>query len=128
MDAFQQAVAFVKTALYENGAAKDVALALKSGERMDSLAEQAYKIVEIVDERTDGAVPDEQIALLAAEILEDVADIGEAAGIDYTPQEIAGAMRLMIVRFLQEQGLDTRELEAAMDQVDPAEFDKMGEE
>ena len=128
MDAFQQAITFVKTALYENGAAKDVAKALKAGDRMESLSEQAYKIVEIVDERTDGAVPDEQIALLAAEILEDVADIGEAAGIDYTPQEIAGAMRLMIVRFLQEQGMDTRELEAAMDKVDPKMFDQAGEE
>lgn len=125
MNGFEQAVAFVKSALYENGAAKGVAAALKTGDRVDALAEQAYKIIEIADERTDGAVEDEQIALLAAEVLEDVADIGEAAGLDYKPQEIALAMRQMLIRFMQENGVQTADLEAAMDKVDPKVFDEV---
>ena len=125
MNGFKQAVAFVKSALYENGAAKSVAEALKAGDRVDALAEQAYKIIEIADERTDGAVEDEQIALLAAEVLEDVADIGEAAGLDYKPQEIALAMRQMLIRFMQENGVQTADLETAMDKVDPKVFDEV---
>ena len=126
---FNTAVEFALSALYENGAAKDIVKSLKSAQdRVDGLADNAYRITEIVDERTDGQVPDEEIAFLGAEILEEVVDIGEAAGLKYTPQEIAAAFKQMILRFLQEQGADTRELEAAMDQVDPKEFDRIAEE
>ena len=126
---FNTAVEFALSALYENGAAKDIVKSLKSAQdRVDGLADNAYRITEIVDERTDGQVPDEEIAFLGAEILEEVVDIGEAAGLKYTPQEIAAAFKQMILRFLQEQGADTRQLETAMDQVDPSVFDKMAEE
>lgn len=126
---FQTAVQYAMSALYENGAAKDIVQALKSApDRVDGLADNAYKISEIVDERTNGEIPDEEVAFLGAEILEEIVDIGDAAGLNYTPQEIAAAFRQMILRFLQEQGADTRELESAMDQVDPSVFDKAAEE
>lgn len=127
--AFETAVQYALSALYENGAAKDIVQALKSApDRVDGLADNAYRISEIVDERTNGEIPDEEVAFLGAEILEEIVDIGDAAGLNYTPQEIAAAFRQMILRFLQEQGADTRELESAMDQVDPSVFDKAAEE
>jgi hypothetical protein len=127
-DPFAQAITYAMSALYEKGAAKEIAKGLKMGDRIDTLADTAYKIMEIVDERTDGAVPDEQFALLAADILEEVGEIGEAAGLDYKPAEIAEAFKQMVIRFLQEQGLDTQELESAMSQVPPDTFDKVAQE
>lgn len=121
---FQTALQFAMEALYSNGGAKGVSESLKSApERIGGLADTAYEIISIVDERTDGAVPDELLVLLATRLLEEVVDIGEAAGLDYKPMEVAEAFKLMILRFVQENGGDITELQAAMDQVDPQEIE-----
>ena len=122
--AFQAALQFAMQALYENGAARDVAESLKAGAEDTAmvLADTAYEMVSIVDERTDGEVPDELIALLAITILQEVADIGEAAGVDVSPENLADAFKEMLLRFLAEQGMDTTQLEQAMTEVDPSVF------
>lgn len=123
--AFQAAIQFAKKALYESKAANDVATALKSASSpVEGLANTAYEITALADEQTDGQVPDELIVLLGITILQEVADIGEAAGVDVSPANLAEAFKQMLLRFLGEQGLDTTQLQQAMDQVDPAVFDK----
>jgi hypothetical protein len=123
--AFQAAVQYAMQALYENEAARDVATSLQNAPSpVEGLANVSYEITALVDERTDGEVPDELLVLLATTIMEEVADIGEAAGIDYQPAEIAEAFQLVIIRFLQENGMDTTELEQAMAQVDPSVFEQ----
>jgi hypothetical protein len=123
--AFQQALKYAMGALYENGAAEQVAQGLMSApERVEGLANTTYEVISVVDERTNGEVPDELLVLLASKILEEVIDIGDAAGAGYKPTEIAEAFKMMILRFVQENGGDITELQAAMDQVDPAVFDE----
>lgn len=123
---YQQAMAFSMEALYGKEAAKNVAKSLKTGgDPVESLANTAYEIVSIVDERTEGAIPDELLVLFASNILEEVAEIGEAAGVQYRPSDVALALKQMILRFLGEQGVDTTQLQQAMDQVDPEEFNKV---
>jgi hypothetical protein len=95
---------------------------------VEGLANTAYEITSIVDERTQGQVPDELFALLATKILQEVADIGGAAGMDYKPADVATALKQMILRYLGEQGMDTTQLQQAMDQVDPEEFNRMAME
>lgn len=126
---YRTALKFAMQALYENGAAEGVAKSLSSArDPVEGLANTAYDITGIVEERTDGAVPDELFALLATNILEEVADIGEAAGVDYKPADIALALKQMILRYLGEQGMDTTQLQQAMDQVNPEEFNRMAQE
>lgn len=126
---YQQAMAFSMEALYGKEAAKNVAKSLKTGgDPVDAMANTAYEIVSIVDERTDGAIPDELLVLFASNILEEVAEIGEAAGVQYKPSDVALALKQMILRFLGEQGVDTSQLQQAMDQVDPEEFNRAGAE
>ena len=123
--AFQAAVQLAMQALYENGAARDVATSLQNAPSpVEGLANVSYDITSLVDERTDGQVPDELLVLLASTIMEEVADIGEAAGVEYQPAEIAEAFKMMILRFLQENGMNTAELEQAMNQVDPSVFEQ----
>jgi hypothetical protein len=123
---YQQAMAFSMEALYGKEAAKNVAKSLQTGGNpVDALANTAYEIVSIVDERTDGAIPDELLVLFASNILEEVAEIGEAAGVQYRPSDVALALKQMILRFLGEQGVDTTQLQQAMDQVDPEEFNRL---
>jgi hypothetical protein len=123
---YQVALEFAMKALYSDKAAKDIAKALRtSKDPVEALGTISYEIMAIVDERTDGAVPDELLALLATNILEEVASIAEAANIPVKPSDLALALKQMILRFLGEQGVDTTQLQQAMDQVDPEEFNRM---
>jgi hypothetical protein len=123
---YQAALEFAMKALYSEKAAKDIAKALRtSKDPVDALSTISYEIMSIIDERTDGAVPDELLALLATNILEEVASIAEAANIPVKPSDLALALKQMILRFLGEQGVDTTQLQQAMDQVNPEEFNLM---
>lgn len=124
--AFAAAMQMVQEVLYGKKSAMDVAKGLKAGGNpVEALANTAYEIVSIVDERTDGAIPDELLALFAARVLEEVCEIGEAAGIEVTGAVAAEAMREMILRYAGEQGQDTTELQAAMMKVDPKQFEEV---
>ncbi len=123
--AFETAIMFAMEVLYKGGGAEGVAKSLQAApDRVGGLADTAYEMIVVIDERTDGQVPDESLVLLGTKILEEVVDIGDAAGIGYKPAEIAEAFKLMILRFVQENGGDISELQAAMDQVDPAVFEE----
>lgn len=127
-EGFAKATQFAMEALYANKAANDIAKALRTApDKVEAMANTAYEIVSITDERTDGAVPDELLAAFATFVLEEVAEIAEAAGLEVKPSEVALALKQMILRFLGEQGVDTTQLQQAMDQVDPEEFNRMAE-
>lgn len=127
--AFVAAMEFAMKALYEKKAAIDVAEALKlSQDPAEALANAAYEMTSIADEKTQGQVPGDLLVLLASRILEEVATIAEAAGVELKGGVIAQALKQMILRYMGEQGLDTSQLQTAMDAVDPAEFDRMGEQ
>lgn len=126
--AFQQALTFAYEALYKAEAAKDVAKQLKAAPTLaDGMADVAYNITQIIDERTDGQVPDEMLMPLAMQVLEEVGEIADAAGLDPKPEDVATSFKTMILRYLGEQGVDTTQLQQAMDQVDPSDFRKLAE-
>jgi len=122
--AFQTALTYAYEALYKNEAAKDIAKQLKASAQdvAGGMANVAFEVTSIVDERTDGNVPENLLGLLAMAILSEVADIAEAAGLDPTPEDVAAAFKDMLLRYLGENGVDTSQLQQAMDQVDPSVF------
>jgi len=120
---FVQAMKYALQVLYEKGAAKDVAQQVRAGQdKVDAMANIAYEITSTVDERTDGKVPRELIALLAMAILKEVIDIAKAANVDSSPLDAANAFKTMLLRYLGENGVETSKLQQAMDQVDPSVF------
>jgi hypothetical protein len=120
---FVQAMKYALQVLYEKGAAKDVAEQVRAGkDKVESMANIAYEITSTVDERTDGKVPRELIGLLAMAILKEVTDIASAAKVDMSPVDAANAFKMMLLRYLGENGVETSKLQQAMDQVDPAVF------
>lgn len=122
---FQAILQFSMSALYENGAAKDLANGLKSApDPATGLADAAYKIIEIAGSRVEGEMDEELLPLLAIVILQEIVEIGESAGIQYKGSDMALALRKMILQFLEESGLDASQLSAAMDQVDTSVFDQ----
>ena len=122
--AFVQAMRFAMSVLYEQDAADDVAKQLSVGQnKVDALANIAYEITSTVDEKTEGQVPDDLIALLGMAILNEVIDIAEAMKLGVTPAEAAGAFKQMLLRYLGENGVDTTQLQQSMDQIDPKVFE-----
>lgn len=123
--AFVAATNMMEEVLYANGAAEQIAEALRTAPTpMDGLFDTAYQMVEILDEKTNGEIPDELLGLLAMVVLNEVAEIGINAGVQYSGADVAEAFKRMALRFVAEQGYDTTELEQAMGQVDPHEFDQ----
>ena len=124
-----EAVEYLQDVLYDKAAAKDISEQLKIAPNIvDALANIAYDITSIVDEKTRGEVPDELLAPLAMIVLQEIIEIAEATGIDPAPEDVASAFKQMILRYLQEQGADTTQLDQAMNQVDPALFRQAAEE
>jgi hypothetical protein len=120
---FVQAMKYALQVLYEGGAAKDVAEQVRAGkDKVETMANIAYEITSTVDERTDGKVPRELIGLLAMAILKEVTDIASAAKVNLSPVDAANAFKMMLLRYLGENGVDTSQLQQAMDQVDPSVF------
>ena len=123
--AFVAATKLAMQALYEKGAAQDVAKQMRAtDDHVKALSDIAYEMTSVIDEKTQGQVPDELIMMLAIKVLTEVGDIAEAAGIPVSAQDIAGAFKDMLLRFLGENGMDTSQLQQAMDQIDPKVFEE----
>lgn len=123
--AFEAATKLAMQALYEKGAAQDVAKQIRATQdHVQGLADIAYEMTSVIDEKTQGQVPDELIMMLAIKVLTEVGDIAEAAGITITAPEIADAFKRMLMRFLSENGVDTSQLDQAMSQIDPKVFEE----
>lgn len=119
--AYAAGIKMAMEALYRKGAAQEIAQGLKTADDpVAALADAAYEIVSLIDERTDGQVPDELIVSLATQILGEVAEIGQAAGLKIDGQAIAGAMQKMLLRYLTENHIDSGQLQSQLAQIDPA--------
>lgn len=124
--AFQAAMKFAMQALYQQGAADNVSAALKKAPDVaEALANTAYEMTSIVDEKTQSSVPDELLVLLASRILEEVSDIAVASGVEVTPKVVAEAFKTMVLRYVGDQGYDTRSLQSAMDAVPGSDFETL---
>ena len=88
----------------------------------------AYEMVAIADEATNGEIPDEELIAFASEVLGEVADIANAAGVPVGGAQIAKAVQLMLLRFVTEQGIDTTQLQQAMAAVPPEQVGSMLEQ
>ena len=123
---YQEAMAIVMDTFYRGGGAKDVAKAVKAApDPVDAIANIAYDAVTAVDERTQGVVPDELVGAFACQVLGEVADIAEAAGVKLGAKQIAEAVKIMLMRYATDNGLDSQELQQAMGTVDT---DQLGQQ
>ena len=124
--AFVAAIDNMQETLYKAGAAMKIAESLrKAPSPVDGLFDTAYQIAGILDERTNGEIPDELLGLLAMAVLNEVAEIGMNSGVNYSGADISEAFKRMILAYVSDQGYDAGQLEQAMSQVDPHEFDQM---
>ena len=105
---YEQFIAAAKVILFkEGGLAERIAKTLKaSDDPVAVLADEVYRLVAALDERSGGMLADELLAPAAADILGMVAEIAIAAGVKLTTEEISQAMISMVERYMKESGED----------------------
>jgi hypothetical protein len=80
-----------------------------------ALAQAAYALVAMVDEKTQGLIADEDLAEVGADTLGVVAEIAEQEGLQIGSREVAAATNLMIRQYLEENG-EVEALQAMQEQ------------
>ena len=108
--------------LYEEGAAQEIGKALqKAPSLLQGLVEQSLVLFSSVDEATNGSVPDNLLLLLGLDMLNEVAEIANAAGLPVDPKTIAAAVQQFILAVVEDLGGDTSQVQQAMSQLDPGQ-------
>lgn len=115
----EKATEFMLAALYENnagaGAAKSI---IRAKDKAEAMANYAYELAGVAIEKA-GASSEDDIVPIAALALTEIGEIAQAVDPTVTDEMIAKAMSIMVLRFYGEMGIDTRQLQAAMDQYTP---------
>lgn len=120
-----RAMTLAMTVLYEQGAANKVLESLRSApDKIEGLTDTAYNMTGIVDEQTNGEVPDEQVFILAIQVMTEIAEIAEAGGMPYKPSELSKALQKMTLRYLSDSGVDPSQMEQAMSKFDDNVLDQ----
>lgn len=118
-EAANQALDFMKSALYENSAGESFIQGLKrSQDKVEAIANYAYELADVAGERVGGVDP-EDVIYLGAVALAEIGEIAQAVDKQVDDVTIAEALSVMIERFAGELGVDTRELRMAMDKFTP---------
>lgn len=105
---YEKFIAAAKVVLFkEGGLAERIAKTLKaSDDPVAVLADEVYRLVAALDERSGGMLPDELLAPAAADILGMVAEIAMAAEVELTTEQVSQAMISMVERYMKESGED----------------------
>lgn len=91
----------------QGGAAENVVNALQSSEDLaQTLATLSYDMTQILDERSGNLLDGEIDVVVATEVLGQIAEIGQTAGMEIRGPEIAKATQLMLQRYMEENGID----------------------
>ena len=99
-----------------------MAVSLQKAPRLlQLLVEQSLVLFSSVDEATNGSVPDNLLLLLGLDMLNEVAEIANSAGLPVDSKTIAEAVQKFILAVVQDLGGDTSQVEQAMSQIDPAQ-------
>jgi hypothetical protein len=121
--AYMKALEMAMSRLYEEGAAEGLAKALSAApDPAQAMAEQARLMLQGVDDMTGGEVADEEFMALGLELLGEVAEIAEGAGMALDGKTIAMAAREFILGVTEDLGGDTAPVREAMASMDPAEI------
>lgn len=103
----------------KSGWAEDTAKRLLAAEdRPAELAAVVYDLVAALDERSGGILPDELVGTAAVDIMGDVVEMTGQLGAPMEKPQVATAYKLMVERYISENGGSQEDIAALMSQVD----------
>jgi hypothetical protein len=92
----------------------------------EGLANATYTVMEVLDDKSNGSIPEESMLPAALDICGMISeDYEKIAGQPVRGRDIALATQMMLMRFLSEGGMSIEEIEQSIAQVD---FESIGNE
>lgn len=126
--AYRKALEMMLSKLFEEGAAEGLGKALAAApDKVQGIVDQTISLLDVMEQATQGSVPDELVMPFVLEATQQVVEIGQAAGTKITNAEIAAAIREILAQVMENLGADTSQLREEMGQVDPEEVGRMAE-
>lgn len=126
---FVKAFNFVRKNLYEKGAADKLFTKIsKAPEAKGELASFAYHLTQKADQVTGGNILDENLASLGILTLAEIMEIAEASGASIESADMAGAMKQMMIMYMEEQGMPVeqiKQVQASMNEMKPEHFEEV---
>lgn len=114
--------------LYEEGAADGIAQALQAAPSpSQGIVDQSMAMVDAMETATQGSVPDEEVMSFVIDIVQEVVEIGQAAGAQITSRDIAEAMREVLAQVVENLGGDSSQVRQEMGGMDPEQVAKAAE-
>jgi hypothetical protein len=113
-------------ALYTNGLITNAMQVIRgSASVAKGLADTTYMLVQHIDQKTHGSIPSADLGPIASQVLGAIADSCMKSGIQVTGKDIAIASQSMLMRVLQQYGVDVSAMQAASSQVNWDQVGKM---
>lgn len=117
--------------LYEEGAAEGIANAMASApDVVQGIVDQSMTLADVMEQATQGSVPDEEVMSFVIDIVQEVVDIAQGSGIQVSNGQIASAVREVLAQVVENLGGDSTSIRQEMGQMDPeqvgAEAAKIG--
>lgn len=127
---YMQAKELLLSKLYEEGAAQGLGKAMKvAPDPVQGLVDQTMALLDVMEQATQGSVPDELVMSFVVETTQEVAEIAEQAGVKLSGKQVAEAVREILAKVIETLGGDSTAIREEMGQLDPEEVGRaaMGE-
>jgi hypothetical protein len=127
--AYLKAKELLLSKLYEGGAAQGLAQAIGSAPDLKTgVVDQIMALLDVMEEATQGSVPDELVIPFVIETTAEVLQIAEAAGSPVPNDMAAEVVSEVLARVVENLGGDASAIRQEMASIDKAELSKaMGE-
>lgn len=120
---YLQARELMLSKLYEEGAAEGIARSLASAPSIvQGIVDQSMALVDVMEEATQGSVPDEEAMAFVIDIVQEVIEIAKASGTNVRNADIAAAVGEVLAQVVENLGGDSRAIRAEMATIDPEEI------
>lgn len=125
-EGYRSALELMLSKLYEEGVAEKLGQALSSApDKVQGVVEQTVNLLDVMEQLTQGSVPDELVMAFVLEATQQVVEIAQAAGVQLSNADIAAAVREVMAQVMENLGADTTQLREEMGKVDPAEVGRV---
>lgn len=121
--AYKQALEMMLSKLYEEGAAEQLGQALaQAPDKVKGIAEQTLMLLDVMEQMTDGSVPDELVMPFVMEATQEVIKIAQMAGVNLGNADLAVAIGEILAGVVENLGGDSSAIRQEMASLDHNEI------
>lgn len=126
-DAYTKTVLAGLKVLADDKSHQQVMQTLQQGDRPDSaMANVVVSIMTELDRQSQGKIPEAVIIPAAMEILAELGDLAQTAGVfEVDDATMTGAAQQVVMKLLEQYGVNSQDVQAVISKIDPAKVKQM---